>query len=179
MQIKLLSLIVALGLCMPVLSEQQCNTSVKLSKPDAIYNDNHDGTVTDTQSRLMWQKCSVGQVWHEGEGEDASDDSCSTASTLPYKRAMQSSEAANAVKSYGYSDWRLPSLSELQTLAEQACFGPSINVKLFPDTVSGFYWSSSIDEDNGDNAWHLSFVLGFEVSSAKEFYYYARLVRDE
>ncbi|NRB40791.1 MAG: DUF1566 domain-containing protein [Pseudomonadales bacterium] len=163
-----------------LLAEQQCNASIDLAKPDSIYTDHYDGTVSDNTSGLMWQKCSVGQTWLEGDSSnDGSDDHCDTAVTLPYKRAVAAADNANAAEENGYTDWRLPSLVELQTLVEGACFGPSINEKIFPDSVSGFYWTATADDDNSSNAWHLSFILGFEVSGGKNFYYYARLVRDD
>lgn len=37
-----------------------CQASIYASKVDAIYNDHGDGTVTDTQTGLMWAKCPLG-----------------------------------------------------------------------------------------------------------------------
>ncbi|MDO8827835.1 hypothetical protein, partial [Methylophaga sp.] len=39
-------------------------TSVQ-AKPliDQRYSDNGDGTITDTKTNLIWQRCSLGQTW--------------------------------------------------------------------------------------------------------------------
>ena len=41
------------------------------------------------------------------------------------------------------SDWRLPSIQELQSLVDYSKSSPSIDHSFFPNTASSGYWSSS------------------------------------
>jgi alpha-tubulin suppressor-like RCC1 family protein len=43
----------------------------------------------------------------------------------------------------GLTSWRLPNLKELWTLVDITGTSPAIDTSVFPDTVSGAYWSSS------------------------------------
>jgi hypothetical protein len=46
------------------LADQQCDTkSYPMSTPTERFRDNGDGTLTDTQSGMMWMRCSLGQTW--------------------------------------------------------------------------------------------------------------------
>jgi serine/threonine protein kinase len=67
----------------------------------------------------------------------------------------------------GYSDWYLPSLSELKLLNNQKYVIPG----LFQD----FYWSSS--EVGTAQAWTKIFDVGSQVNVNKTFEYYVRAVR--
>ena len=42
-----------------------------------------------------------------------------------------------------FSDWRLPLLRELATLAERQCKNPRINLVVFPDTPAATFWSAT------------------------------------
>ena len=69
---------------------------------------NADGTVTDTSTGLMWDQCRPG--W--------SGASCATGSTSLYNwpAALGEATTRNTANYKNYSDWRLPSILELQTL---------------------------------------------------------------
>jgi hypothetical protein len=67
--------------------------------------DHGDGTVTDTETGLMWKRCSEGQSGvncEEGKAEKFTWDEA-------VKRFKN-------VEYAGYSDWRLPIIDELKTL---------------------------------------------------------------
>jgi hypothetical protein len=55
-----------------------------LSSPTSRFDDHGDGTVTDRQSKLMWMRCSIGQVWSAGT---------STGRPLALSRAAADAEA--------------------------------------------------------------------------------------
>ncbi|MBI4652592.1 Ig-like domain-containing protein, partial [Candidatus Desantisbacteria bacterium] len=82
-----------------------------------IYIDNGNGTITDLSTNLMWQKNS------SFYGNFADADSNAKNSTLAE-----------------YTDWRLPTIAELQTLLTNKT-NPKINTGFFPNS-SGNYWSS-------------------------------------
>lgn len=116
--------------------------------------DNGDGTVTDVTS-LMWTKCSLGQ--------NLSDPGCAGGAG-GYTWAIAFAECDN-LNFAGYTDWRLPSRDELNSLIVCAngnprppadnvskCYAipqsfPNINTTMFPNTPGGFltsiYWTAT------------------------------------
>lgn len=142
------------------------NTDILITKPDSQYTDHADGTVTDKQTGLMWQKCTLGLTGAN----------CATgaASTLTWQAALAS---ANNNTDNGYSDWRVPNKNELESLVEQACASPAINDTVFPATVSDSYWSSSPYADKYSYAWDVYFNNGNVYGHVKSTSLYVRLVR--
>lgn len=87
------------------------------------------GTVYDTQTNLTWQRCSVGQHWSEDGG------CVGSVQQLSWDDAQKQ----------GVDGWRVPTMSELQTLISSSCSFPAINENVFPGMESGalWYWSST------------------------------------
>ncbi len=171
---------VLLGLCCVWSSPlwAACNANIVLTKPDSIYIDNFDGTVTDKETALTWAKCSVGQTWADNTANDGSDDQCTgSASTHTWKTALEQAQSANGVSLLGQTDWRLPNVRELKSLAETACYSPAINSSLFPSTVSNWYWTSSPYAADAYDAWFVHFEVGYESANVKNSNHYVRLVR--
>jgi hypothetical protein len=141
------------------------NSSITITKPDGLYVDHADGTVTDKQTGLMWQKCSLGQT----------GGACSSGSIqlFTWQAAIA---AANENADYGYTDWRLPNTKELESLIEIACSSPAINETVFPNTGAGGYWSSSPHAGFGSAAWYVYFFDG-SVSRADKGFEEVRGVR--
>jgi len=129
------------------------NPNISITKPDSLYSDHGDGTITDKQTGLMWQKCSLG----------LSDSLCATGTALSF--TWQAALAvANDNTDSGYSDWRLPNKNELESLLDDACFQPAINETVFPNTIATGYWSSSPYVGNsGETSW----VIGFNDSGVR------------
>lgn len=157
-----------------------CNASMSLSKPNSIYQDHLNGTVTDTNTGLMWQKCSFGQSWNPGnDANDPSDDSCDSTGlqASSWHQALVVAQDANTGAEYGFADWRVPNVKELTSLLEPACYSPAINSNVFPNTVSGYYFSSSPYAHNASKSWAVSFYSGsvFDMSEMSSFE--VRLVR--
>lgn len=85
------------------------------------FNDNGNGTVTDTTSGLTWQQSIDATVrnWEEA---------------LTY--------CENLELPAGQTDWRLPNIKELQSLVDTTTYGPAIDTTLLPTNL-GDYWSST------------------------------------
>jgi hypothetical protein len=142
------------------------------------------GLVKDPTTGLMWMRCSFGQTW------DGSSCQGEVAPVL-WKQAMTIPKNLDYA---GYSDWRVPTRQELQSLvycsngqkkAEVAGWGcggdytrPTIVKAAFPNTPSSWFWSSS-PNTSYSNAW---WVVGFDGGGDGSVGEYGgdpvRLVRD-
>ncbi|MFA7241626.1 MAG: DUF1566 domain-containing protein [Sulfuricellaceae bacterium] len=132
--------------------------------PTADFTDNGDGTATHNTTGLMWKRCSEGQTWNGG--------SCTgTAATYTWAQAV-----ALTSTFVGKSDWRLPTVRELQSIAEMEAFNPAINGTIFPNTPASYFWSASSYAGGSDSAWVVYFDYG-NGSPNKTYSYYVRLVR--
>jgi hypothetical protein len=101
--------------------------------------DNGDGTITDTGSRLVWEK---------------------TKGTSTYTWAQAKAYCENLTLG-GNSDWRLPTRNELQSIVEYTQYNPAINKAFFPDTISTEFWSSTkVTWDYEDYNWYVGFNDG-------------------
>jgi formylglycine-generating enzyme required for sulfatase activity len=102
------------------------------------YTDNHDGTVTDTTTGLMWQQ-----------------------GTAPSAMSWTDAKAycASTLKAGGHSDWRLPTKIELQSLVDYGTAAPTINA-VFQGTQPDNYWTAVPLTTNTPYAWYVSFGNG-------------------
>jgi len=112
---------------------------VAAGAPNAMsFTDNGDGTITDDVTRLMWQK----------------------ATPLDnFEWAAASRRCAELVLA-GYSDWRLPSLIELISIADLDRSDPSIDGTYFPLTPSDYFWSSTVWGTSPNTAALVNFARG-------------------
>jgi hypothetical protein len=155
------------GLCL--LTSQTyagCQSNAIPSTPNDRYAIINSGVeVLDNQTKLIWQRCSLGQIWNGGE--------CSgIAATYSWKNALIQTKALGG-------NYRLPNIKELQSLREVACTNPAINSVIFPNTVSDAYWSGSPSKYYYNDAWTIDFKTGNSYALSRSFNYshYVRLVR--
>ncbi len=140
--------------------------NIPATAPASRFNDNGDGTVTDQASGLQWKRCSEGQVWSGG--------TCTgTASGYNWQQALQ---RAQTVSFADKDDWRLPNITELTSIVEEACYNPAIDLGVFPASIGSAYWSSSPYAAAADAAWVLDFH-GYDGGYDKGNVYQVRLVR--
>lgn len=150
---------------------QTCSPNIIADAPDSRYNVNADGTVVDKKTTLTWMRCALGQNWENSI--------CAGSAQIHlWTSALQAAESAVFA---GKNDWRLPNQKELQTLVENRCYDPAINLTAFPNTAGGWtvYWSSSPVAYLSDSAWAVSFYYGSGNWNLKNDYGYVRLVRSE
>jgi len=130
--------------------------------PQGRYIDNHDGTVTDSGTSLMWMRCAIGQSW--------TGSTCKgNAKVVTWNEAIKYS-----IKFAGYDNWRLPNIDELASIiycsngqpdyfsngknanngtGDWGCYGkpakdhdrPTLSHEVFPNCPSSLFWSSSRD----------------------------------
>lgn len=139
--------------------------------PDSRYIYSVEGTVTDKDTGLMWQRCSYGQEWNTDllscEG---------FASTMSWQSAL---EVPASLVEPKYTNWRLPSINELRTIAAYDKSNPAINTTAFPNSPeTGVYWSSSPDVNASNKSWGFSFAQGNDTMAARYSTYGVRLVRN-
>jgi hypothetical protein len=129
------------------------------------YIDNGNGTITDISTGLIWQKCSIGQ----------NNISCSgVALTDIWTNAINECENLNLG---GNSNWRLPNINELKSLLSYTISVPPIidNV-IFPNSPSGYYWSSTTYAISNSLAWAATTSIGSVNANNKTNKYYIRCI---
>lgn len=80
------------------------------------------------------------------------------------------------LKLEGVSNWRLPSINELQSIVDVEKYNPSIKIK-FNNIVSKEYWSSTLNVGNDNHPWYVEFKEGSTEGSSITSKFYVRCVR--
>lgn len=142
------------------------------------YVDNLDGTVTDTETSLVWQRCPTGYVLNDGGTVDElGDDSCTIDSTgqMTWQDSLGLADSDDFA---GQTDWRLPNIKELDSVTDLNCIGPAIQPGLFPDTPLEPFWSATPDANDPLAVKAIDAHEGNILSLKKTGEHHARLVRD-
>ncbi|MEQ1597038.1 MAG: DUF1566 domain-containing protein [Casimicrobium sp.] len=116
---------------------------------------NGDGTVTDTETGLVWDRC----LW----GLYGADCGSGSFSVYTWREALNAVKFANGVSAHGFDDWRLPNKNELESFAQRGVGFPAIDSAAFPglSTLERLYaWSSTTVAFSPDSAWSLDFYAG-------------------
>jgi hypothetical protein len=134
------------------------------------YTDNGDGTITDNNTGLMWEKKDDSGGLHDKNNTYRWSGNGSEETIWDWL------EDVNATGFAGHSDWRIPSAKELQSIVDYGRFGPAID-PVFGPTVSNRYWSSTTYAFSTSSAWLVGFGDGFVNADGKALGYYVRAVR--
>jgi hypothetical protein len=130
------------------------------------YTSNGNGTITDHNTGLVWEKKTAANMFDAYFWDEAFD----------YVARL------NAATFAGYGDWRLPNIRELQSLIDYGHFDPAVSPE-FNDcangscTVSGSYWSSTSVGSSPNLAWRVNFYDGAHLVGGKTFTIRVRAVR--
>jgi hypothetical protein len=84
-----------------------------------VYVDNRDGTVTDTITKRMWEKSDDGYP----------------------KTVYEAYQYCESLKLAGYNDWRMPTIDELQEIANISLYKKEPIICDVFDTKTSTYWS--------------------------------------
>jgi hypothetical protein len=99
-------------------------------------------------------------------------------STLTNCNTTALRNAVNVAGLCGASDWRLPTVDELQSLVHYGVtLGSYIDTTWFPNTAPNFYWSGQNHAPAPVNAWSATFANGFLSYASKNNNFRVRLVR--
>jgi hypothetical protein len=160
--------------------------------------DNGDGTVTDNQSGLTWEKkepCGVDGLlvdfdnphcvantytWTSDLDGDSTDPDGTLYADFLAMLNLDVTVDPSATCFANHCDWRLPNIQELQTILLADCAGfptPCIDEELFGPTQALGYWSSSTHTVFRDDVWRIVFSSGIALSDDKTDVQYARAVR--
>jgi hypothetical protein len=145
------------------------------SKTPPRFVDNGDGTVTDNQTGLMWEKktdANVNDTYSWTITNGAADGTMFT-DFLPRMQCVIASGFTCGLA--GHYDWRIPNIVELQTIVD--CSQPNCLDPIFgPTTISG-YWSATTQDIFPDRAYYVYFFNGRPDWNYKTFALYVRAVR--
>lgn len=154
------------------LQAQSCNEKSFASTPSDQFREDAAGTITDTRSKLTWMRCAMGMPWKEGRCSDV-------AANFVWQDVKYDIADMNRHGGYaGYTDWRLPSQKELETIVEHRCIAPAINAEIFPNTPPTGFWTSTEDPDYQPGVWLVYFLHGKAYMGNRQQEWKVRLVRD-
>ncbi|GAA58660.1 hypothetical protein P20652_0517 [Pseudoalteromonas sp. BSi20652] len=171
MRLKLLCALATISLSFNITAAQTCYDGADTTTPTDRFTINTDGTVSDTETGLMWQRCSYGQIYNTEtqlcEGSTPS---------LTWQEALRGAKNDTTAD---YDDWQMPNIKELASILEHSCTEPSINEDIFLGTKLQNYWSNTSGVSTMSSAWVYQFDSGLNSLHAKTSNVYLRLVRYE
>lgn len=120
-----------------VAQAQQCNETILSSAPDDNYFANDNGTITELETGLTWNRCALGQRWNGLHCDGKAI-------------RMNWQQAGDYIRLNDLTNWRIPQLAELASIVERKCKSPRINQALFPNTPKGSFWTinKKLGEEN-------------------------------
>jgi hypothetical protein len=95
-----------------------------------FYQNNGNGTITDTITGLMWQQVDGGEMTFD-----------------------KATTYANDLVLGGFSDWRMPSILELNSLLNHDKNNPALNTVYFTATAAQYWWSGQKQVNDATKAW--------------------------
>ena len=147
---------------------QECDDARAAATDSSRFDVNDDGTVTDIDTGLTWQRCAIGQQWN-----------CSNctgkASLLTWDEAIHLPVSVNH-KPGNDKIWRLPKINELAGFVDIRCKSPRIDLDLFPKTSAKPFWTTNNVSGSQEKAYTLSFGREGVSRTPKSEKHYVRLV---
>lgn len=148
-------------------SAQICQPNIRETTPAGQFVINaKQGTVLDKKTGLMWKRCLEGR----------SGPNCAEGAYAVFDWGSALAQAADSGHA-DYTDWRLPNVKELETLVEEKCRLPAINLTVFPDDAWVRVWSSTPYANDRHYAWRVGFKEGDTYYQSREEQLPVRLVR--
>jgi len=114
-------------------------------------------TVKDNVTKLQWQ-----------------DDS---ETSQVQKRWYDAKVYCSELQLETFSDWRVPTIEEFETLVDDGQYDPSVTPGVFQHIVASVYWSDTTYDYRPTFAWGINFQTAYSYHYEKEHEAYVRCVR--
>lgn len=150
------------------------------------YADNGNGTITDANTGLTWEKKSDDGGLHDRDNFYRWSGDGTQETIWDWIEDVNAEGGAGFA---GFNDWRIPNAKELESILDyerfnlsvhpafDAACAPGCTVTTCSCTKSNVYWSSSTYRNGTNGAWVVFFTDGAVVASDKTFFNYVRAVR--
>lgn len=138
-----------------------------------------DGTLRDKRTALMWEKLSNDGTIHDKDN------------TYTWAEAFAKIDDLNVAAFAGFTDWRLPNESELETILNRGTYFPAVSAEFNTACPSGctvltcsctvsadeITWSSTTYLKSPSSAWLVNFYDGTAYVDPKSTPHHVRAVR--
>jgi hypothetical protein len=133
----------------------------------ATFTVNSNGTVTDSQSGLLWQQTLPATYTGCSGRSSIVGDTCTWAEAGTYCTGL----------SLAGTGWRLPTKAELESIVDYGRYNPAIDPTAFPSTPATWFWSTSPYVGSSGIAWSVKFFSGSSYDLDATNTYRVRCVR--
>lgn len=154
-----------------VQAEQTCRSNLEESTPTARFVFSDNGTVTDTETKIIWMRCAMGQEWN---GKTCTG----KAHEYSWQEARDAIADLNSDTFGEPLSWRLPYIPELASIVERQCFEPRANLVVFPATPSKSFWTGMEKKGDSKQAYAIDFGQGTVIANQKSYVGPVRLMQD-
>jgi len=129
----------------------RCVRSAQPTCRPSRYQGNPDGTISDLATGLVWQQTldSSSYTWD---------------GALAYCAGLG-------------AGWRVPSLTETQTIIDDGKEFPAVDATAFPDTPSDDFWTGTLEAGGSGSAWYVDFFYGASDRDVASRQFRVRCVR--
>lgn len=166
------------------------------------YTDNGDGTITDNNTGLMWEKKDDSGGIHDKDNNEYTwcGASCGTTNEMDgtiktaFLDTLNDVGGGGASCFAGYCDWRIPNSKELYSILDlEVVSNPTVDPAFHQSatctgcgdvtfatcscTASSNYWSATTNATNPNNAWNVNFNNGNTNANNKTNNNFVRAVR--
>ncbi|MEI6209479.1 MAG: DUF1566 domain-containing protein, partial [Desulfuromonadales bacterium] len=157
-------------------SRQDGELQMGASWPTPRFAANGDQTVTDKLTGLIWSR--DGNLMKTRDPGFDTDDTAGDGA-VSWQHALDYVKKLNSQKYLGYSDWRLPTVIEQESLTSkgEADISVRLNSQGFINVQAGGYWVSSSYAYSALDAWYVDMSYGYVNNSHKFNSYYVWPVR--
>lgn len=147
----------------------------------ACTKDNVTGLIWEIKTTSGLRSQSHTYTWYNGDVTTnggsvgtAASGTCATSGRCDSEKFVADVNAAGLC---GASTWRMPTVKELESIADLGRISPAIDPTYFPNTTASNFWSASANAGYSNLAWLVYFGYGNAYSDSKTYAFQVRLVR--